>query len=74
MLRVLLPVSRKEAFNTPTPLTSKGLVIIYGEGVGLQNVSGEGGGGLHVKFYPYKKGGGGRVWHKKFWGSFYVVA
>ena len=40
----------------------------------------EGGGG-HVKFYPYKKGGGaGKVLamlkggHKKFWGRFYMVA
>ena len=33
---------------------SKGLVTNYGEGGGgLQN-----GGGGHVKFYPYKKGGG----------------
>ena len=38
------------------------------------------GGGGHVKFYPYDKGGwkslshseGGG--HNKFWGSFYVVA
>ena len=28
-----------------------------------------GGGGGHVKFYPYEKGG-----HKKFWDSFYAVA
>ena len=42
---------------------------------------GEGGGG-HVKFYPYEKGGGGtkkvlamlKGGHKKFWGSFYVTA
>ena len=33
--------------------TAKGLVTNYGEG-GLQN--GRGGGG-HVKFYPYEKGG-----------------
>ena len=32
----------------------------------------EGGGGGHVKFYPYEKcGGGGR---QKFWGSCYAVA
>ena len=31
-----------------------------------------------MKFYPYKKGGGGAdkvlAMHNKFWGSFYVVA
>ena len=33
-----------------------------------------------MKIYPYEKGGGGRSFsnaeggHKKFWGSFYVVA
>ena len=41
------------------------------------------GGGGHVKFYPYEKGGGGvaekvlailKGGHKKFWGSFYAVA
>ena len=37
--------------------------------------------GVHVKFYPYEKGGGGRKsfshsegGHKKFWGSFNAVA
>ena len=39
-------------------ILNKGLVTNYGEGGGLQN-----GRGGHVKFYPYKKGGGGR---KKF--------
>ena len=36
---------------------------------------------MHVKFYPYKKGGAAekvlamlKGGHKKFWGSFYVVA
>ena len=41
-----------------------------------------GGGGGHVKFYPYEKGGAEKVLailrlkggHNKFWGSFYVVA
>ena len=36
-----------------------------------------GGGGGHMKFYPYEKGGGGAILkggHKKFWGSFYAVA
>ena len=39
-----------------------------------------GGGGGHVKFYPYEKGGAEKVLsmlkggHKKFWGSFYAVA
>ena len=34
-----------------------GVVTNYGEGCGLQNGRGEGGG--QVKFYPYKKRGGG---------------
>ena len=50
-----------------------GLVTNYGEGGGCKT-----GGGGHVKFYPYEKGGrksfshaeGG---HKQFWGSFYAV-
>ena len=46
-------------------------------------ITGRGGtkreGGGHVKFYPYEKGGGksfshAEGGHKKFWGSFYVVA
>ena len=38
------------------------------------------GGGGHMKFYPYEKGGGEKSvshaegGHKKFWGSFYVEA
>ena len=40
------------------------------------------GGGGHVKFYPYEKGGGGaekvltmlKGRHKKSWGSVYAVA
>ena len=39
------------------------------------------GGGGHVKFYPYEKGGGAekvlamlKGGHKRFMGSFYVVA
>ena len=38
------------------------------------------GGGGHVKFYPYEKGGAENVLamlkggHKEFWGSFYVEA
>ena len=39
------------------------------------------GGGGHVKFYPYKKGGGAekvlailKGGHNKFWGCFYAVA
>ena len=43
----------------------------YGKG-GLQNGRGD-----HLKFYPYEKGGGRKGFsqgHKKFWGSFYVVA
>ena len=53
---------------------SKGLVTNYGERGGA--TKGKGG---HVKFYPYKKGGGksfshAEGGHKKFWGSFYVVA
>ena len=38
------------------------------------------GGGGHVKFYPYEKGGAEKVLavlkggQKKFWGSFYAVA
>ena len=38
------------------------------------------GGGWHVKFYPYEKGGAENVLailkggHKRFWGSFYAVA
>ena len=38
------------------------------------------GGGGHVKFYPYEKGGGGKSFshaerggHNIFWGSFYAV-
>ena len=53
----------------------KGLVTSCGEG-GYKM-----GGGEHVKFYPYEKGGGAekvlamlKGVHKKFWGSFYVVA
>ena len=49
--------------------------LITGRG-GLQN-----GRGGHVKFYPYKKGGGAekviamlKGGHKKFWGSIYAVA
>ena len=58
-------------------LTNKGLVSYYGEGGGggLQNGR-VGGGGEHVKFYPYKKGGAEKVLamlkgrHTKFWGRF----
>ena len=39
-------------------LTIRGLVINYGEGGGATKR--EGGGG-HVKFYPYEKGGTGKV-------------
>ena len=54
---------------------SKGLVTNYGEGGATKR----GGGGGHVKFYPYKKGGAEKVLttlkggHKKFRGSFYAV-
>ena len=38
--------------------------------------------GVHVKFYPFEKGGGGaeqvlamlKGWHNMFWGSFNMVA
>ena len=61
--------------NVIRPLISKGLVTNYGEG-GLPN-----GRGAHVKFYPYKKRGGGaekvlamlKGGHKKYWSSFYAV-
>ena len=51
--------------------------LITGRGGGYKT-----GGGGHMKFYPYKKGGGaGKVLarlkgggHKKFWGSFWAVA
>ena len=49
--------------------------VITGRGGGLQN-----GRGGHVKFYPCEKRGAQKVLvmlkggHKKFWGSFYVVA
>ena len=40
-----------------------------------------GGGGGHVKFYPYEKGGGAETilatlkgGHKKFWGRFFTAA
>ena len=55
--------------------THKGLVTNYREeGGGLQNRRRG-----HVKFYPYGKGGGKSLamlkgGHKKFRGSFYVVA
>ena len=48
----------KVADHSPPPpplsylLTSKGLVTNYGEGGGYKT-----GGGGHVKFYPYEKGG-----------------
>ena len=51
--------------------------LITGRGGGATKR--EGGGG-HVKFYPYEKGGAEKVLamlkggHKKFWGRFYVVA
>ena len=54
---------------------AKGLVTNYGEGGGLQN----GRGGAR-KVLPLRKGGAQKVLamlkgrHKKFWGSFYVVA
>ena len=57
------------------PVSDKGLVTNYGEGGGYKT-----GGGGHVKFYPYEKGGAEKVLamlkggHKKFWGSFYAVA
>ena len=41
---------------------NKGLVTNHGEGWGLQNGKGSGGGG-QVKFYPYKKGGRKRFSH-----------
>ena len=50
---------------------TKGLVTYYGEGGGYKT-----GGGGHVKFYPYEKGGAEKVLavlkggHKKFWGIF----
>ena len=53
----------------------KGLVTDYREGGATKR---EGGGG-HVKFYPYEKGGAEKVLamlkggHRKFWGSFYAV-
>ena len=53
---------------------TKGLVTNYREG-GYKT----GGGGVHVKFYPYKKGGAEKVLamlkaeHKEFWGSFSAV-
>ena len=50
----------------PRAAHRKGLVTNYGEGGGLQN----GRGGGHMKFFPYKKGGG----HKKCWSRFYAVA
>ena len=43
--------------NTFFSTNNKGLVTNYGEGGGYKT------GGGHVKFYPYKRGGGGR---KKF--------
>ena len=52
------------------------MVTNYGEGGATKR---EGGGG-HVKFYPYEKGGAETVLailkggHKKFWGRFYAVA
>ena len=43
---------------------TKGPVINYGEGLGLQNGSAGGGGG-QMKFYPYEKEGGGGGGQKK---------
>ena len=50
--------------------------LITGRGGGYKT-----GGGGHVKFYPYKKGGGAekvltmlKGGHKRFWGTFYPVA
>ena len=43
--------------DIPGPDQPKGLVTNYGEGGGLQN----GMGGGHMKFHPYKKGGGGGI-------------
>ena len=49
--------------------------LITGRGGGYKT-----GGWGHMKFYPYEKGGAEKVLamlkggHKKFWGSFYVVA
>ena len=67
----------------PVPLRGKGLVTNNGEvwgggGVGLQNS--RRGVGRQVKFYPYKRGGGGVELvlsmlkggggHTKFWGNY----
>ena len=59
----------------PLRLLLKGLVTNYGEG-GIQNGRG------YVKFYAYRKGGGGKSFshaegaggYNTFWGSFYAVA
>ena len=62
------------AFNRQSALRDWSLITGRGGG-GYKT-----GGGGHVKFYPYEKGGAGKVLailkggHKKFWGSFYVVA
>ena len=57
--------------------TAKGLVTNYREGAGGYKM----GGGGHVKFYPYERGGGGRKsfshdegGRKTFLGSFYMEA